>query len=75
MLPVVLVCGVDGFDLSAHYSQDLPEGEYAIKQPTVGVRIAAAYHPCLIPARTGSLPMTMVLEVSVLLAYRLERPG
>ncbi|KAL0024655.1 hypothetical protein WJX77_006351 [Trebouxia sp. C0004] len=25
-----------GFDVTAHYSQDLPEGEYAIKQPTAG---------------------------------------
>ncbi|DBA96036.1 TPA: hypothetical protein ACH3X1_001537 [Trebouxia sp. C0004] len=24
----------DGFDVTAHFSQDLPEGEYAIKQPT-----------------------------------------
>ena len=23
----------DGFDVTAHYAQDLPEGEYAIKQP------------------------------------------
>ncbi|DBB05593.1 TPA: hypothetical protein ACH3X1_012537 [Trebouxia sp. C0004] len=28
----------DGFDVTAHYSQDLPEGEYAIKQPTAAVR-------------------------------------
>ena len=32
----------DGFDVTAHYSQDLPEGEYAIKQPTAGGPIAAA---------------------------------
>ncbi len=31
----------DGFDVTAHYSQDLPEGEYAIKQPTAGGPIAA----------------------------------
>ena len=24
----------DGFDVTAHYSQNLPEGEYAIIQPT-----------------------------------------
>ena len=30
----------DGFDVTAHYSQDLPEGEYAIKQPTAGGPIA-----------------------------------
>ncbi len=34
----------DGFDVTAHYSQDLPEGEYAIKQPTAGGPIAAAAH-------------------------------
>ena len=32
----------DGFDVTAHYSESLPEGEYAIKQPTAGVAIAAA---------------------------------
>ena len=32
----------DGFDVTAHYSQDLPEGEYAIKQPTAGGPIAVA---------------------------------
>ena len=32
----------DGFDVTAHYSQDLPQGEYAIKQPTAGGSIAAA---------------------------------
>ena len=32
----------DGFDVTAHYSQDLPEGEYAIKQPTAVGPIAAA---------------------------------
>ena len=32
----------DGFDVTAHYSQDLPEGEYAIKQPTAGGPMAAA---------------------------------
>ena len=32
----------DGFDVTAHYSQDLPEGGYAIKQPTAGGPIAAA---------------------------------
>ncbi len=30
----------DGFDVTAHYSQDLLEGEYAIKQPTAGGPIA-----------------------------------
>ncbi|KAL3160871.1 hypothetical protein ABBQ38_009265 [Trebouxia sp. C0009 RCD-2024] len=25
---------VEGFDVTAHYSEDLPEGEYAIRQPT-----------------------------------------
>ena len=32
----------DGFDVTAHNLQNLPEGEYAIKQPTAGVPIAAA---------------------------------
>ena len=32
----------DGFDVTAHYSQDIPEGEYAIKHPTSGGPIAAA---------------------------------
>ena len=32
----------DGFDVTAHYSRNLPEGEYAIKQPTAGVPVAAA---------------------------------
>ncbi|KAL3160867.1 hypothetical protein ABBQ38_009264 [Trebouxia sp. C0009 RCD-2024] len=27
---------VEGFDVTAHYSEDLPEGEYAIRQPTAG---------------------------------------
>ena len=35
---------LDGFDVIAHYSQDLPEGEYAIEQPTAGGPIAAAVH-------------------------------
>ncbi|DBA99615.1 TPA: hypothetical protein ACH3X3_012183 [Trebouxia sp. C0006] len=30
-----------GFDVTAHYSQDLPEGEYAIKQPTACGPVAA----------------------------------
>ena len=34
----------DGFDVTAHYSQDLPEGEYAIKQPTAGGPVAAAVY-------------------------------
>ena len=34
----------DGFDVTAHYSQDLPEGEYVIKQPTAGGPIDAAAH-------------------------------
>ena len=33
---------VEGFDVTAHYPQDLPEGEYAIKQPAAGGRIAPA---------------------------------
>jgi len=33
---------VEGFDVTAHYSQDLPEGDYAIKQPVTGGTIAAA---------------------------------
>ena len=36
---------VEGFDATAHYSQDLPEGEYAIQQPTAGGHIAAAVSP------------------------------
>ena len=32
----------DGLDVTAHYSQDLPEGEYVIKQPTAGGLIDAA---------------------------------
>ncbi|KAL0045605.1 hypothetical protein WJX82_011169 [Trebouxia sp. C0006] len=31
----------DGFDVIAHYSQDLPEGEYVIKQPTAVSSIVA----------------------------------
>ena len=27
---------VEGFDVTSCYSEDLPEGEYAIKQPTAG---------------------------------------
>ncbi len=30
-----------GFDVTAHYSQDLPEGEYTIKQPTACGPVAA----------------------------------
>ena len=26
----------EGFDVTAHYSQDLPEGDYVIKQPVSG---------------------------------------
>ncbi len=33
---------VEGFDVTAHYSQDLPEGEYAIKQPVAGGHFTAA---------------------------------
>ena len=36
---------VQRFDVTAHYSQDLPEGEYAIQQPTAGGPIAAAVSP------------------------------
>ena len=32
----------EGFDVTRHYSLDLPEGEYAIKQPVTGGTIAAA---------------------------------
>ncbi len=34
---------VEGFDVTAHYSQDLPEGDYAIKQPAAGGSVAAAF--------------------------------
>lgn len=34
----------EGFDVTAHYSQDLPEGEYAIAQPAAGGPIPAAPH-------------------------------
>ena len=27
---------VEGFDVTAHYSQDLPEGEYAVLKPIAG---------------------------------------
>ena len=32
----------EGFDVTAHYSQDLLEGEYSIKQPAAGGLIDAA---------------------------------
>ena len=32
----------DGFDVTAHCSQDLHEGEYVIKQPTAGGPMGAA---------------------------------
>ena len=32
----------DGFDVTAHYSQDLPEGKYVIIQPTASWPIDAA---------------------------------
>lgn len=32
-----------GYDVAAHYSQDLREGEYATKQPIAGGPIAAAF--------------------------------
>lgn len=37
----------DGFDVTAHYSQDLPEGQCVIKQPTAGGPIDAAVHSIL----------------------------
>ncbi|DBA88244.1 TPA: hypothetical protein ACH3X1_016599 [Trebouxia sp. C0004] len=36
---------VEGFDVTAHYSQDLPEGEYAIKQPAAGSPPELLYTP------------------------------
>ena len=32
----------DGFDVTAHYSQELPAGEYVIKQPIAGESVVAA---------------------------------
>ena len=32
----------EGFDVTTHHLQDLPEGKYAIKQPTAGGCFAAA---------------------------------
>ena len=29
----------EGFDVTAHYSQDLPEGDYVIKQPVSGALV------------------------------------
>ena len=34
----------EGFDVTAHYSQDLPEGDYVIKQPVSGGPTDAALH-------------------------------
>ena len=47
----------DGFDVTAHYSQDLPEGEYAIKQPTAGGPIAAQFHLCRFCRLRGCQPL------------------
>ena len=40
----VRIQDADGFDVTAHYSQDLPKGEYVIKQPTAGGSADAAAH-------------------------------
>ena len=48
----------DGFDVTAHYSQDLPEGEYVIKQPTAGGPILAAV--CVVSSTHANL-----LKVSI----------
>ena len=37
---------VEGFDVTAHYSQDLPEGEHAIKQPAAGDCCCSLHNCC-----------------------------
>ena len=46
---------LDAFDVTAHYAQNLPEGEYAIKQPTTGGPIAAAFHVIVSSMHTNLL--------------------
>lgn len=40
--------------MTAHYSQDLPEGEYVIKQPAAGGLIAAAILAMVTPGHCGT---------------------
>ena len=49
---------LDGFDVNAHYSQDLPEGEYAIKQPTAGGPIAG---PGTVPVVVSSMHANLLM--------------
>jgi len=49
--------------VTAHYSQDLPEGEYAIKQPAAGGLIAAAVLAMVTPGHCLASGTTVAAAV------------
>lgn len=56
-----------GFYVTAYYSQDLPEGEYAIKQLVAGGPLLLQFHqisPCSLSSRTSAV-VAVVLFVTI----------
>ncbi len=74
----------DGFDVTAQYSQSLPEKEYAIKQSTTNIQVSTqnvnqyqeqevSLACCLLfPKENGRILKTLLLLLPCLLRYQMD---